>query len=39
VVVKASYDLGHWPHKLAVPRVLYGSENVHRFATQLAVAF
>ncbi len=39
VVIKASYDLGHWPHKLPEPRIFFGSENVHRIGTQLAVAF
>jgi hypothetical protein len=39
VVVKVSYDLGHWPHKLPEPRLFFGSENVHRLGSQLAVAF
>jgi hypothetical protein len=39
VAIKVSYDLGHWPHKLAVPRLFFGSENVHRLGSQLSVAF
>jgi len=39
VVVKVAQEWVHWPNKRGEPILLFGSEDVHRFSTQIAVAF
>lgn len=39
VVVKVAQEWVHWPNKRGEPILLFGSDDVHRFSTQIAVAF
>lgn len=39
VVVKVAQEWVHWPNKRDEPILLFGSDDVHRFSAQVAVAF
>jgi FtsZ-binding cell division protein ZapB len=39
VVLKVEHMWAYWPNKVAPPQLMFGSEDIHHFTTQLAVAF